>query len=86
MDSGTEWSDVSCALIHGPVTGVRIWQGPANGYIKLWVSISGFLCWNWLDIQCGILFFSDFSASTQINHQPVSNKLIVSDEQISQSL
>ena len=24
-DGGTEWSDESCALIHGRVTGVRVW-------------------------------------------------------------
>ena len=25
-DAGTEWSDERCALIHGPVTGVRMWH------------------------------------------------------------
>ena len=32
--AGSEWSDEMCALIHGPVTGVRIW---ASTYVNLWV-------------------------------------------------
>ena len=30
MNAGTEWSDESCALIHGPVTGVRMWRTTGN--------------------------------------------------------
>ena len=36
--SGSEWSDESCALIHGAPTGVRIWHTPADNYIKLFTS------------------------------------------------
>ena len=50
MDDGTEWSDEICALIHGPVTGVRIWESDPNGYIKLWVSNDGFISWDGMDI------------------------------------
>ena len=39
-DTGTEWSDENCALIHGPVTGVRMWESSSGGYIKSWVGIS----------------------------------------------
>ena len=41
-DSGTEWSDESCALIHGPVTGVRMWHTPPDNLTKLWVRFSSF--------------------------------------------
>ena len=47
-DTGTEWSDESCALIHGPVTGVRMWHTTNNRRIKLWVDISYFKCPQWL--------------------------------------
>ena len=40
--TGSEWSDESCGLIHGPVTGVRIWTS-APGYVKLWVSATYFI-------------------------------------------
>ena len=38
QDAGSEWSDASCALIHGPVTGIRIWTESARGYVTRWVS------------------------------------------------
>ena len=42
-NTGTEWSDESCALIHGPVTGVRMWHTTVgNNRIKLWVNIGYF--------------------------------------------
>ena len=36
QDAGTEWSDESCAMMHGPVTGVRMWA--TGNLIKLWVT------------------------------------------------
>ena len=48
MDAGTEWSDGNCALIHGPVTGVRMWQTTDNDRIKLWVDVGYFKGLQWL--------------------------------------
>ena len=39
MDAGTEWKDGGCVLIHGPVTGVRMWHTTYDGRIKLWVNV-----------------------------------------------
>ena len=36
QDAGTEWSDESCALNHGPVTGIRMWT--TASLIKQWVT------------------------------------------------
>ena len=37
---GTGWSDKRCALIYGPVTGIRIWHSSRGNRIGQWVSCS----------------------------------------------
>ena len=34
---GLPWSDQMCALLNGPVTGIRVWRMPSQDWLRGWV-------------------------------------------------
>ena len=37
VNVGLPWSDQTCALLNGPVTGIRVWGMPSDGWVRGWV-------------------------------------------------
>ena len=56
--AGSDWSDESCALVHGPPTGIRIWHIPPENFIKLWVRFNSFHLPKQDDVICCVSIYN----------------------------